>query len=445
MKKKLGLSAILLMQMSSVWALDLLQAYHLALENDPAWRANQQRFQIEQQNLGIAKGAVLPTVSVNASLQKQFQDDDQSANSSLNIGGQEIHFYNANTTTKQASVSLRQPLFRMDVWQQYQKVKISQQLAELKLQSQQQDLILNVAKSYFDVLRQQSLLNVNRQQETVLLQQYKMMEAKFKEGLVARMDVSEADAQYQSTLAERVAGEVQYQLALEQFWQYIGANYSNLSQLSADFQFQPPVPANIDAWIALAERNNLSLNQVRATYKVSQQQIKVDRADYYPRLEAFATSAWNKQTPENIISSNGRSDQVGLQLSWVPYDGTRSQIIKKSQLEASAAHTDIDTELKQVQTDVKRAFLQVSTGASQLNAYKVAMQSAQLVSEASQASYQEGLKSMVDVLLAQRNAFSAKQDYVNAQYDYILNVLQLRALSGQLTEDDLAQLNAWLQ
>lgn len=73
------------------------------------------------------------------------------------------------------------------------------------------------------------------------------------------------------------------------------------------------------------------------------------------------------------------------------------------------------------------------------------MQSAQLVSEASQASYQEGLKSMVEVLLAQRNAFSAKQDYVNAQYDYILNVLQFRAFSGQLTEDDVVQLNAWLQ
>ena len=41
---------------------------------------------------------------------------------------------------------------------------------------------------------------------------------------------------------------------------------------------------------------------------------------------------------------------------------------------------------------------------------------------------------MVDVLLAQRNAFSAKQDYLNAQYDYLLNVLRLKAAVGQLGE-----------
>ena len=51
---------------------------------------------------------------------------------------------------------------------------------------------------------------------------------------------------------------------------------------------------------------------------------------------------------------------------------------------------------------------------------------------------------MVDVLLAQRNAFSAKTDYLNAKYDYLLHVLQLQASVGQLTEKELAELNAWL-
>lgn len=72
------------------------------------------------------------------------------------------------------------------------------------------------------------------------------------------------------------------------------------------------------------------------------------------------------------------------------------------------------------------------------------MQSAQNVSKASQAQYREGLKNMVDVLLAQRNAFAAKQDYLNSQYDYLINVLNLKAAIGQLNEDDLQQLNLWL-
>ena len=72
------------------------------------------------------------------------------------------------------------------------------------------------------------------------------------------------------------------------------------------------------------------------------------------------------------------------------------------------------------------------------------MRSAEQVSQASLASYNEGLKTMVDVLLAQRNAFSAKQEYVNAQYDYLINVLKLKAAVGQLSEEDLVQMNTWM-
>ncbi|MCG4650783.1 TolC family protein, partial [Bifidobacterium longum] len=78
--------------------------------------------------------------------------------------------------------------------------------------------------------------------------------------------------------------------------------------------------------------------------------------------------------------------------------------------------------------------MQVETDQAKLQARKAAMDSATIVSEASKAQYQEGLKTMVDVLLAQRNTFSAKQDYLNAQYDYLINVLRLKAAVGKLTE-----------
>ncbi|KAF7275946.1 hypothetical protein GWI33_011076, partial [Rhynchophorus ferrugineus] len=107
--------------------------------------------------------------------------------------------------------------------------------------------------------------------------------------------------------------------------------------LSDDFQYQAPIPNDINAWLDMAQRNNLDLNQRRVNYQVAQQQIKVDQASYYPQLEATASSTWSEQSPET------------------------------------------------------------------------------------------------------------QQDYVNAQYDYILNVLQLRADSGQLDEQDLQQLNAWLE
>lgn len=423
-------------------AIDLSTAYQRALNFDTTWQAEQTRYQVEQQNLGIAKGAVLPTISVNASIAKQFQEVDN--NNSANFGGQDAAFILDETTTKQVAINLRQPLFRMDVWQKYKQVEISTDLAQVSLALQKQNILLNVAEKYFNVLRQESLLALANQEENALLKQYNMMQAKFKQGFVAKMEVSEAQAQFQSAAAKRVAYDVQYQLAKEQLEQIIGQYEGKLAKLTSEFKFQSPYPTQMNDWVELAERNSLEITRSRLSARVAQQQIKIDQAEYYPQVEAVATSAWVDQSPESLISTNGRNDKIGLEMNWVAYTGTRSKITEKSRLSALAAQQDSETVLRQVRTDVKNAYLQIATAQSQLEAYKVAMESARLVADASQASYQEGLKTMVDVLLAQRNAFAAQQDYIHAQYDYLLNILKLKASSGQLNEQDLDELNAWL-
>ena len=93
---------------------------------------------------------------------------------------------------------------------------------------------------------------------------------------------------------------------------------------------------------------------------------------------------------------------------------------------------------------VRSAFINLNTDRARIKARKNAMQSSDLVAQASQASYDLGLRTIVDVLLAQRNAFAAQQDYMNARYDYVINVLRLKQAAGQLDEQALAEINQWL-
>ena len=427
---------------SPLWAIDLTQSYQRALIYDAAWQAEQTRYEIEQQNLGIAKGSVLPTISVNASIAKQFQEVDNA--NTPNLGGQNATFINDETTTKQIALNLRQPLFRKDVWEKYQQVKISTDLAQVSLGLQKQNILLNVAESYFNVLRQDSLLTLAKKEENALLKQYEMMQAKFKQGFVAKMELSEAHAQYQSATAKRVSYDVQHQLAKEKFQQIIGQYDGKLAKLTPSFTYQAPYPAQMTQWVELAEQNNLELRRSQLSTRVARQQIKVDQADYYPQIEAVATTAWIDQSPDSVISTNGRNDKIGIEMNWNVFNGTRAKITEKSRLSALAAEQDSEALQRKIKTDVKNAYLQITTAQSQLNAFQVAMDSARLVANASQASYQEGLKTMVDVLLAQRSAFAAEQDYIHAQYDYLLNILKLKASSGQLNEQDLDELNTWL-
>lgn len=426
------------------YALDLVTAYQLAQKNDPTWQANQLQYQVDQLNLGLAQGNLLPTVSVNANITRKNQATN--SKQAINIPGLEnTNLLPSSSTQRQASVTARQPLFRWDAWQGLKQVKTSLSLSEINLSLQQQQQILNTAQAYFNVLRQQSLTQVYVEEEKALLEQLNMMQAKLRQGLVARSDVSEADAQYQNARANRIAGHVQVLLAQEQLEQMIGPYRENLAVLRADFDYQKPYPNNIQAWQDLAQSHNLSLQQARLQQQYAQDAKRVEQAARLPQVEAVASYGYNQQRPSSAIANDGQFDQVGVEVNWNAFNGGRTKInIEKAQLSIEKAIAEVDAASRQANTEVRKAYMQVETDQAKLKARLAAMQSAQHVSVASQAQYREGLKNMVDVLLAQRNAFVAKQEYVNSQYDYLMHVLNLKAAVGQLTEQDLIELNAWL-
>jgi len=421
-----------------VSALDLVEAYERAKQSDPAWKANQLQYEADQLNLGIASGNLLPTVTVTGNVTRKNQGaNDSGVSAGLNIP--------ESVTSKQIALTARQPLFRWDAWEGLKQVKTSINLSELNLRQQRQDHILKVSESYFNVLRQQALTVANLQEEQALSEQLKMMDAKLKEGLVAKSDVSEANAQYQNARANRMATNVQLVLAQEQLQQLIGPYKDNLAVLRDDFEFQKPVPSSIQAWEDLAMGQNLGILIARMQQRHAEDKKRVEKAALYPQIEAVGTYGYNKQSPNSIMSQDGQFDQVGLEMNWNIYTGGRTQkSIKQAGVNVKKSEAELDAAMRKASTDVKQAYMQVETDQSKLQARKAAMDSSATVSKASNAQYREGLKTMVDVLLAQRNAFSAKQDYLNSKYDYLVHVLQLKASVGKLSEADLAEMNIWL-
>lgn len=418
-------------------ALDLVQAYARAQQTDPNWQANKLQYEADQLNLGIAKGNLLPTITVSGSSTRKAQQNSDAAQASLSIP--------SSTTTHQIAVTARQPLFRWDAWQGYKQVETSVNLSEVTLKLQQQQHILTVTESYFDVLRQQSLTQAYLQEEQALLQQLNMMNAKLREGLVAKSDVSEAQAQYQNARANRISTQVQLLLAQEQLQQLIGPYREKLAVIRDDFVYQKPNPVQLTAWEDLARTHNLEIQQARLQQRYAEDQKRVEKAALYPQLEAVGTYGYTRQQPSSVLSSEGQFDQIGIEMSWNAFTGgTTQRSIQKAAVNVRKTEAQLEAAIRKTQTEVKKAYYQVETDQAKLEARQAAMQSSQVVSDASKAQYQEGLKTMVDVLLAQRNAFSTKQDYVNAKYDYILNVLRLKAAVGQLNERELEKMNVWL-
>ena len=355
MKINLILSAYLLFASPALFALDLVNAYERAKQSDPNWQANQLQYEADQLNLGIANGNLLPTITLAGNVAHKNQNVNQSAS---NIG----FSLPLSTTNKQITLTARQPLFRWDAWEGLKQVKTSIDLSEINLRIQQQNHILQVADAYFNVLRQQALTVANLQEEQALSEQLKVMNAKLNEGLIAKSDASEANAQYQNARANRMSTHVQLVLAQEQLQQLIGLYRENLAVLREDFQFQKPVPNNMQDWENLAMSQNLGILQAKIQRRYAEDGKRVEQAALYPQIEAVGTYGYSKQSPESIMSQDGLFDQVGIEMNWNAYNGGRTQkSIKQATINVKKTEAQVEAATRKATSDVKKSFLQLES------------------------------------------------------------------------------------
>lgn len=84
------------------------------------------------------------------------------------------------------------------------------------------------------------------------------------------------------------------------------------------------------------------------------------------------------------------------------------------------------------------------TNAARVKARKQAITSAESALKATQAGYDVGTRNIVDVLVAQRTLFQAKRNFSNARYDYILSMMRLKQVAGQLSPEDIYKINTSL-
>lgn len=415
-----------------VMALDLLDTYRLALANDPSWQATLNTYLADQQNEGIAYGALLPNVGLSGSISRnRFEPDSLPTTLSY--------------TSKQAAVAVRQPLFRPELWAQYQQAKSASSLNDANLQRDQQAFIQRVAEAYFDVLRAEATVDALSAEERALSRQRTMMNERYKAGLIARTDVTESLAQYQNAVANRIAGEIAVTSAREALSAILGQPVEKLAALRDDVLYQAPYPLEMSAWVDLARKRNPQIDAARFAYQAALRNRDVKAAGRLPKLDLVGNAVWNKQSLSTQSFNDGKSLSAGLELSVPLYTGGQLTLsTRQAAYQVDAARNQIDAAERQAVAQARTSFLNLQADRSRLEARQEAVRSGETVAEASQVGYELGVRNIVDVLLAQRNAFAARRDYVNSRYDYVINVIRLRAAAGQLSTNDLAEVNQWL-
>jgi outer membrane protein len=127
------------------------------------------------------------------------------------------------------------------------------------------------------------------------------------------------------------------------------------------------------------------------------------------------------------------------------YEGGKiSSRVRESRLRLRQARQQLELQKRQTTQQTRAAYLTILSGLSQVKALKQALNSTQAAANATQAGFEAGTRTAVDVLLSLRETFSSKRDYTKARYDFLLNTLKLKQATGTLSEKDIVALSKLL-
>jgi outer membrane protein len=182
----------------------------------------------------------------------------------------------------------------------------------------------------------------------------------------------------------------------------------------------------------------------------------LQRAGHFPTLDLVAsyTDFTNNeflirddfQQPIGTTSLGVKDTQIGLVLNVPIYQGGAvNSRTRQARYLLDATGEDLDFTQRQTVRQTHNAFRGVIGSIQEVQAFGQALISAESALEATQAGFEVGTRTIVDVLIAEQRYYQAQRDNSLARHLYIVNHMRLKAVAGLLTSEDLATVNTILE
>ncbi len=409
-------------------AADLLETYRAAQGQDPVFAAARAAQRAGQEKLAQGRSLLLP--SVNLSANSTFSDNrggiPPSGSSRYNSHGY--------------GVNLVQPLFRQQNWQAYSAAELQVVQSEAQFRNAEQELALRVAQAYFDVLLAQDNVQLAEAQKTAIFEQLQQAKRNFEVGTATITDTHEAQARYDLVSAQAIAAQGNVEIKKSALQQLTNSKPDSLRQLGAQFKPELPQPADMEKWVEEAQQRNPQLAVAQASAELAEKELVRNRGGHYPTLDLVAS--YSENFTNLGVGSDSSSTVVGVQFNLPLFQGGATQSKwREAEANRDRARAELENARRNIAVQASQAYLGVVTGIAQVQALRQALQSGESLLQASKLGQEVGVRTNLDVLNAQQQLYATRRDLYQAEYNYLIGQLRLKAAAGTLVEADLAKVN----
>jgi outer membrane protein len=296
-----------------------------------------------------------------------------------------------------------------------------------------------------DVLLAEDNLALSREQKGAIEVQLQQAKRYFEAGVGTITDINEAQARYDTTVAQELAAENNLELKVRSLEQLVGDVKGPFQRFPSDLTLDLPEPAQIDAWVNFSIDNNPSIKAREAGLEVAQKEVSKNIAAHLPTVDLVASRSRSENPGYTTLNTLNWNNTIGVQVAIPLFSGgsTQGRVDQAAALREKAMH-ELEATKRSVIQSTRQEYLNVMNGVAQIKALRQAVKSNELALYSARKGLEAGLRTSFDVLNAQQLLFSAKRDLALEGYRYVLARLKLRAAAGMLDSADVARVQAWL-
>ncbi len=426
-----------------IYAQDLVETYRLAQKNDPQLkRSYLTQFSVaESKSQSIAQ--MLPNIAVSGQGSRERISNKRARDFIDNPEGIVQNRGINNYWDSGFAINFSQPVFHWDHWVQLSQSDNRIAQTEAQYQAEQQNLMVRTTEAYFNVLAAQDNLEFTLAEKKAIGRQLEQAQQRFDVGLIAITDVYEAQAGYDKSLADQIEAQNELDDNKEALREIIGENKVSLATLTKKIDFSLPVPNDIAKWSKNAETNNFNIIAALNEAEIKRKDISIQKSGHLPTLDIVAN--YGVQDASSTQGFRGDRQSYGLELNIPIFQGGLiSSRARQAAFDFQAAKEDLLIAKRKATLEVRVAFRDVFSNIARVRALKATVASSKSALEATEAGFEVGTRTMVDVLDGQRDLYKSKQDYSKSRYDYLVSGVKLKQAASNLTEQDLDSINRYL-
>lgn len=410
------------------YAMTLSEAYALALSKDAKLASSSARLEADEELKAQATAQLLPQVTASLSAKKE---EYQLPTSKTNF----------DETTNNRNLQVTQAVYNRQAFYNYDQAGLKVDYARLRLSATQNELGVRVSEAYLNCLLAQENLALSKQQIETTEQRFKQVNAALKVGYSTKVDVLGLTAELDDAKANYMADQQRLASARQKLKVIIGQEIPDVlpwPKLQPETIMSKFVTAN--SWLDQAQQFNLDVQLQRKAVEVAQQEVEMRRSAFYPVVNVGAFYADADGSTYFAQKNDNKAIYVEMKLPLYQggYDSSR---VRESRALLRSAEFDAEYARLYATQQAQEQLSAIHASREKLQAIAQAITSGESYLASAEEGYRLGLRDLAEISRAKEKLFVNRREQARASVELLNALIQLHAVSGQLSDDAMTQIS----